>query len=505
MLKRTFCMLLVLCVLFVNVSSFAQEETAESQKTYVMAGFDGSKTYRTWSSNLFFQRMQEKTGISFVFSQYDTSEAWTLKKAQFSADDADLPDVLFKADLTSSEAASLYQRGVLIDLKPLLQDNCPNLMKVFEEHPEYMDQLSLKTGEIVTLPYITLAPVQNCMWINKTWLNTLKLSAPTDTESLENVLRAFKTKDPNKNGKNDEIPLAFLGAFDLKFLAHAFGLTCNDYNVFEKDGKACFMPLEQNFRPFIRWCADMYASGLFDIDGFTTSDQLRSVTDSNAAQTYGIVLTTSITNIMPSQWVADYELLMPLSYDGRQVYRSFSGNLLRGTFAVTSKCSDPAAMLRWVDELYGEDGARLESIGMENVDYVIDGDGTWRLTDSAKNNNYFTSESLIVSGSTPPGISTDEFQTHYGDASVSVLSAQMLVMNGIVKRPFPYYDLTTEQIDYITPLQNDIGYYVDMQIARWVLGEEEISDESFLTFEQTLKDKGIDDFMAFWQAILDNR
>ncbi len=500
-MKRLGAMLLSLCLLLTTCTAFGSES---EQKTYIMAGYDGENTYRTWETNLFFARMEKKTGIHFSFNQYSSSDAWQKAKDSMTKDSEDLPDVLFKAELTSSECETLYENGVLIDLLPLLEENCPNLWKLLQENPDYLKQISLSGGQVVALPYISSAPAQNCMWINKKWLQTLNLDEPTDLNSLVTVLKAFKENDPNQNGKADEIPLAFLGSFDLKFLAHAFGLICNDYNIFEKDGKAYFMPLEENFRPFIEWCREMYAVGLLDRDGFTTADTLRTVSDSDATQTYGIVLTSSPSNIMPSDWLTDYEVLMPLSYDGKQVYRSFIGNLFRGTFAITSKCDDSAALLRWVDTLYGEEGSKLASVGLENVDYVVDGDGTWRITDSAKENNYFSAETLIVSGSTPPGASCDEFQTHYNDSSVAELSRQLIELNQIATRPFPYYDLTDAQIAEITPLQNEIGYYVDMQIARWVLGEEEISDESFAAFEKTLQDKGLDQFMTFWQNILDN-
>ena len=42
-----------------------------------------------------------------------------------------------------------------------------------------------------------------------------------------------------------------------------------------------------------------------------------------------------------------------------------------------------------------------------------------------------------------------------------------------------------------------------MQLARWVLGEEEISDESFSQFEKHLNELGLDQFLSFWQDILD--
>ena len=44
---------------------------------------------------------------------------------------------------------------------------------------------------------------------------------------------------------------------------------------------------------------------------------------------------------------------------------------------------------------------------------------------------------------------------------------------------------------------------VDESIARWVLGEVEITDASFAQFGQDLNDAGLPAFMAFWQKILD--
>ena len=46
---------------------------------------------------------------------------------------------------------------------------------------------------------------------------------------------------------------------------------------------------------------------------------------------------------------------------------------------------------------------------------------------------------------------------------------------------------------------------LDESIARWVIGETEISDETFAAFEAQLRDAGLDRFMNFWQQVLDGR
>ena len=42
-------------------------------------------------------------------------------------------------------------------------------------------------------------------FINKSWLDKLNLKMPETIEDFKNVMRAFKTMDPNENGKADEI------------------------------------------------------------------------------------------------------------------------------------------------------------------------------------------------------------------------------------------------------------------------------------------------------------
>ena len=498
-LRKRLCCLIIACIMLcLSLGALAEDTAADG---YVMAGFDDTQ-YRDWDSNKFFSRMEEKTGVRFSYRQYKNESDWTAAKEAMLRG-GDLPDVLFKAALSSSEMIEMREKGVLIDLKPYLESCCPNLWALFQAHPEYLDAISLPDGSVVALPYIVSIPMQNYMWINKQWLKNLGLSEPTTAEELVQVLEAFRDQDPNRNGKQDEIPFGFLGPFDLKFLAHAFGMVANDYNIFVRDGEVCFMPLEENYRLFVTWCRDLYEAGLLDQNGFTASSAARQVTDSNQPATYGVILAPLAADVFRVDWSTDYDILQPLVYDGAQVYRDFAGQVLRGTFAVTSACQDPEKMLRWVDYLYSEAGSVLASVGLENEDYLIDPDGTWRLSDATQNNPYFTVSYLIDGGATMPGIQSDGFQRRFSGTSAlqETLDRQEKV-NALCVRPFPVYSLTRAQADTAAALQEKIGYLVDMRLAQWVLGEEEISDESFQRFYNELEEAGLPQFLAFWQDIL---
>lgn len=481
-------------------SEEAQE--AADADLMLLAGLDTTE-YREWSNNAFFDYMTEATGVSFRLAQYNKDAEWARAKAGYQAG-GDLPDVLFKAEISKAESLDMLESGVLVDLAPYLEEYCPNLWALLESHPEYKEAITLPDGRIPTLPYINDVPTQNAMWINTTFLENVKMEMPTTADELVKVLEAFRDRDPNQNAKSDEIPLGFLGAFDLKFLGHAFGLYCNDYHIFTDGDQVKFMPMEENFRLFITWCHDLYEAGLLDQDGFTTSDVMRRVTDEEADKRYGILIAPTVGNVLPASWALDYALMMPLVYDGTQVYRDFAGEVRTGAFALTTQCRDIPAALKWVDYLYSEAGGILLAVGKENVDYVVDADGTWRLSERANANSYFAVTTLVTSTSVTPGIAVNEFQTRYTGNELRKVTEDLRAFNALCVQPFPDYVLSDAQRDEILPLQMNIGYEVDMQIARWVLGEEEISDESFAAFEQKLQDLGLEQFLAFWQNILNN-
>ena len=499
--RRIACVLLAV-LLLVPAGAMAEGET------FTLAGFDDT-SMRQWENNRFFARMHEWTGVDFTFRQSTDLQSWNQWKAALTKDSKDLPDVLFKAALTNTECVELRANGTLIDLKPLLEANAPHAWAVLQEQPDVLDAITLPDGSIAALPYINTLPSQNYIWINRQWLETLRLETPVSAEDLVTVLTAFKTRDPNRNGKNDEIPLGFLGPFDLKFLAHAFGMICNDYNLFvDEQGQARFMPLEENYRMFVTWCRDLYSASLLDPNGFSTADTLRKVTDDKALPLYGAILTTNPANLFKTSWADQYTPLAPLMYEGKQIYRDFFGPVQTGTFAITSACRDPEKILAWVDILYTEEGAKLTAAGQENLDYLVDGDGTWRLVDTAQSNaSLFVANSLMDGGASMPGIAAADFIRRFSGQSQNQLEnmEKQTQMRVFCVRPFPYVYLTKAQEEEIAPLQNKIGLLVDLQLARWVLGEEEITDASFEKFEQDLNDAGLSAFLSFWQGVLESK
>ncbi len=477
---------------------------ALADTTYTMTGFDGDDSEHTWESNAFFTRMQARTGIQFTYNEFTDYDKWQeAKDAMLTS--GDLPDVLFKAELTTAEQIACADAGVLIDLKPLLAEYAPNLWALLEAHPDWLQAITLPDGKIVALPSINELSPQNAMWINQDWLTKLGLSMPTDWDSFVAVLQAFKTGDPNENGKTDEIPLSYLGPWDLKFLAHSVGLVANDYNIYLDDGTVRFMPDQDEYITLLQNLSSLYAAGLMDTDGFYTADTLRTVSDSDADATYGVFFGPNPMNLLTYDLATQYALLMPLTYNGTQVYRDFNGSIMRGAFAITSACEDPAALLGWVDVLYTEEGATEAMAGIAGEDYLVDEDGTWNYADAKANSSYILYDLTIYDTGTMPWRFPLDFYRSYENKELMSISQQLTDLQKYLVTPFPTaYTLTSAQEAEIDPLQDALGRYVDESLARFVLGEWDAQDaDTIAAYKAGLKENGMDALLAFWQGIAD--
>ena len=481
---------------------------AASASTFTLAGFDGENSNHVWSENHFFTRMTERTGTSFQFTEYTDSSKWQdAKDAMFQS--GDLPDVLFKASLSLEEQVRYSDEGQLIDLLPLLQDNAPNLWALLQANPEWLQTITLPNGKVAALPTINRLSMQNAMWINQTWLDALGLEKPADFESLLSVLRAFQQKDPNQNGKQDEIPLSFLGPWDLKFLSHAFGFVANDYNIYvDGEGQVQYLPLQAGYADFLKALASMYREGLLDQNGFTTADTLRAVNDDKAALTYGMFFGPNPYNLLTVSLGEQYTMLEPLVFAGKQIYRDLFGPIATGAFAITSACKNPEEVLRWADILYTPEGAAEAMAGVEGTDYVWSDDGTWSYAmDLEQNSSYILYDlSLYDTGNMPWMFPTD-FYASYDIDNLRSVTRSLIGLQTLVVDPFPYsYVLSLDQRNFIDPLQMELGRYVDECIAKFVLGELDVNaQEDLNAFYAGLQDRGVEKFTSFWQEIYDQQ
>ena len=492
---------LLLAMLLLTVGAYAED-------SFTIAGYDHVDTKHVWTENLFFQRMEAVTGVHLETVQYDTKEAWDTAKAAMLAGTQELPDALFKANLTTRETAEWYAAGKLIDLKPYLAEHAPNLWALLESHPEWMEAVTLPTGEIVALPAMDEAQFTNAMWINSVWLQMIGKPAPTTAEELTEVLRAFRDRDMNGNGKrDDETPLTFSSMWDLRFLGHAFGINANDYYVtMDEAGKVSEVLTTEANRAFLTWLHQLWEENLLDKMGFTgVRDMSLSMSDEKEV-VYGVALSSSPVQLVEVEAMKQYTLLEPLTYEGKQVYRDLTGDVIRGTFAITSACDDPAALLRWVDYLYTEEGFILSEAGLEGEEFTINEDGSWLWeTSNQESLDAILADTTLRSGTSMPGYTSVEFQKKIDDVNTQHVLNCILRLREIDSLPYPFVYLTQEQQNRVDELILRIGQYAERQMVWFVVGDVELNDETWAEFCAQIKALGMDEMVNIWQTAADNQ
>ena len=504
-MRKLFSLMLAIA-LAVAVLPGAYAETA-----FTMAGYDHEDTGHDWSTNLFFQRMEEHTGVHLELTQYKTEDAWETAKAQMLSGTAELPDALFKASLTPQETMEWYEAGKLIDLKPYLEQYAPNLWALLNANPEWMEAVTLPNGEIVALPSIDTLQFNNAMWINQTWLNKAGLAMPTTAEELTEVLRVFKARDMNGNGKvNDEVPLTFSSLWDLRFLGHAFGLNANDYYVtMDENGVVSEVLTSDANRALLTWLNQLWEEGLLDETGFSGLRDLNATTTSSSDEEpeviYGVMFASSPVSLVSTSALKEYAMLEPLTFEGQQIYRDLTGEVVRGTFAITSACEDPAALLAWVDYLYTEEGFILSEAGKADEEFYWNDDGTWLWDATDSMMSTMLAESTIRSGTSMPGWVSVPFQQKIDDASTAFIVNALIRLKEIDSEPYPLVYLTQEQQSRVDELIWNIGKYAEYQMVWFVAGDVELNDENWAEFCQQVKALGVDELVSIWQTAADNQ
>uniref|UniRef100_A9U7X8 Predicted protein n=1 Tax=Physcomitrium patens TaxID=3218 RepID=A9U7X8_PHYPA len=185
---------------------------------------------------------------------------------------------------------------------------------------------------------------------------------PKTSEQLYQVLRAFKLKDPNGNGLQDEIPLS--GAMNSWHTETPITFMC-------MTALSEWLPSSRNGGKGLRYIHKLFRGGLIDPEVFTQSLDGLVETASRKDNVLGAVTTgfarmvfDSNTGIRSRNYEAVPPLIGPSGYQTAGYFSSFD----RAAFAVTDKATaaEAAAALRLADFLMTEEATILNEWGPKN-------------------------------------------------------------------------------------------------------------------------------------------
>jgi putative aldouronate transport system substrate-binding protein len=275
----------------------------------------------------------------------------------------DYPEVIMTG---IDQARYGVQEGILIPVNDLIEQHAPNIKAYFDKYPWIRESMIAPDGNIYGIPgvgdgaeSINHGLVGYKLWFNTQWLTNLGLSTPTTTEEFRAALRAFKTRDPNGNGRADEIPLS--GAVNTwaadpwLFLFNAFGYW-DESLVVLRNGTYTPLANQDYLRDAITYVKSLYDEGLLDPAAFTqTMEQMAAIGNNPGAVIVGAFASGHIAmglDINDVERSSQYTALLPLKGPGGYQaipYGDTKSYPTYPSFAITDKCKNPALAIKWAD------------------------------------------------------------------------------------------------------------------------------------------------------------
>lgn len=447
--------------------------------------------------------IEDATGVDVVFQSPPSNSEDAYKMMVISGE---LPDVILWQYSASTDR--MYEEGLIIDLTDLIAEHAPNLTRIFNERPELRKEVETADGRIYYFPSINpmLTMEDICrrttagLIIRKDWLDKLGLSVPNTVDEWYEVLTAFKTRDPNGNGVQDEIPFDGWG---LPYFAASYGVL-NRFCV-KPDGTVVYGPMEQEYKAYLETMNKWYSEGLLGSNCLIHSEawKVENIVNNltgafagmdNAWRHYLPDLQENVADAMfaPVPWALN-------SNGVRYTFRTeTAGHMFKMVTTITSDCKDPVAAVKFIDYMYSQEGADLLTWGIEGKTYVVE-NGKKKLTDYAlevADDGYLVLHHYAIGHAAFPKYDGESVVlATYPEEQIVAETTWADSSNALVYPP--YISLSLEDKAFCDGVMGDVNNYITEMEIKFITGEEPLSN--FDNYVKQLEKMGVKDALEIYR------
>ncbi|MBQ3706029.1 MAG: extracellular solute-binding protein [Clostridia bacterium] len=500
---------------------------AEGDKVKLTAVFISHPLTQSVYDMEWLMALEEAAGVDVEWEQIYTD--WNqVKSTRFAS--GDIPDLLFSA--TGDSDYTTYD-GLFMELTDLIDQYAPNVKAMFEEEPDTLALAKTAEGKIYATPKFQgkWPDCNGVMFINKTWLDNLGLAAPTTLSELKNVLIAFRDNDANGNGNpSDEVPMDFNGwfgsAYSLSNLIGSWGIQLVNWGsdgYFAEDGVIKNFAVDERYKAMMTYLADLYAEGLINPNAITNDYSMfqslsRGDADGNAL--VGVVYGWEETDKFGPTLYSQYVPVGPFTDDVDELATSeprwtydFSGlNMSSNRVAMSAKCANPEAAMKFIDMFY-EPEHSVESLfgGIldGNLEKVADNhykvldppeeahtdNGTWKWTSTfADNGPMYIRRATIIDMAKDMAFALEE-REQYKEAIARINMDTEYYPQFLMK-------YSVEDQNTLAQLQVGVTSVTDGWWGLWLTGEADIND-TWDDYVAEVNANGLEQILAIRQAAYD--
>lgn len=294
----------------------------------------------------------------------------------------DIPEVIATPSISDPGHPTAIENGVFLQLNDLIDKYGPNLKKKIPDNIWKNPRVS-KDGKIYAIPKLLTPLNPKAFLIRKDWLDKLGMKQPETVDEFLAFFEAVKTKDPNGNGKNDEIGYFVrpdLG-FSMAFFA-PFDVTPGVWH-FENNQ---FIPdiINPRMKDAIKLYKLMYDKGYINKDFVTskTADWTNAIINETVA-----TWSHDLRNV-PASWSADkfvskkavIDLLPGIKNAKGQLSLGFSDLSIAKVHAILKDTKHPERFVQFMDWTYSDDPKKVNffTFGINGRNFTESGSNiTW--------------------------------------------------------------------------------------------------------------------------------
>ena len=474
-------------------------------------------------TNAFTKWYEEKTNVKILWD-FVSGDAQQSINLQLASDD--YSDVFLGFDFARSEQTAYYDQGVFIDMSELIDKHAYYIKEMFKINPDIEKAIRHTDNMILGIPNFNQdfsAEASDKMWVYKPWMDKLGAKMPETTDDLYELLKRFKTEDPNGNGVDDEIPLAGRGmrgnpvGLDM-FIMNAF-TQWTRFGFYNNNGKAEFAPIKGEAKEGLKYMRKLYSEGLIHPDSFVMDRaRITSIAESE----------TPILGAGTGKWTTQFTLAgaasgrageyvaIPPLKGPTGIRRTLYGQQDPGCtwFSITSNCKNPEVAVKWIDWFYSNesylktrasDGIRKA----EDGEIGLDGQQALYVIEPVEENmgGAIQNERWL---SFAPGFTSLEENIRIKDNTIDAQRQQNAYEAYKLYEPytnkgiaFVDFPVPSEDSEEYLELRANITAAIDSGVVGFIIGEKSIEDD-WDAYVDNFYRLGLERYMEIVQNYLDS-
>ncbi|TMV45661.1 hypothetical protein FE783_28680 [Paenibacillus mesophilus] len=308
------------------------------------------------------------------------------------------------AELSISEAVQAFNEGLILPLNGLLDKYGPNLKK--NVVPEAFERATYE-GNILGIPIENGLLTLNALQIRADWLAKLQLPIPKTVDEYEQVLKAFKERDPDGNGMPDTVPLAVASGSSFNMLESVLGPSFLPQAFWwwqDADGRLKPPELHPGYKAFLARLVDWNNKGYLWTDMLlSTTTKQQELIAGNRAGSVAATYSGTIVNAgeILRKTVPDYNYIPVVLEGAHGINRLPAAPIAYAVWVIFKKNADPATVMKYFDYQGTYEGSMLTWFGIEGDNYTTAPGGMVEFiaedkTDLAKANYYAKYKTVYI-------------------------------------------------------------------------------------------------------------